>query len=166
MRTCEWSLSLVFVSLAFGLQPVSALAERLLLVAGGGSNTNVTAPIKATEAKLGSPFGVDFDGAGYLYLVEMTGQRVRKLDKAGMLTVFAGTGEKSMKDGPGLTAQFNGIHNLARSGDDLLLADTWNNCIRGLNLASGMVRRVAGTSEKGFAGDGGPAAGTNRGGPS
>jgi len=153
------ALTLFNLLVGHGMIAVTALAaERIVLVAGGGSNTNVTAPIKATEAKLSSPFGVDFDGAGNLYLVEMTGQRVRKLDKTGTLTVVAGTGEKGMKDGPGLTAQFNGIHNLARSGDDLLLADTWNNSVRALNLASGIVRRVAGTSEKGFAGDSGPAA--------
>ena len=132
-------------------------AEKIVLVAGGGADTNTTAPIKATAAKLSSPFGVDFDAAGDLYLVEMTGNRVRKLDKNGKLTVIAGTGEKGVRDGPGLKAQFSGNHNLATSGADVFLADTWNNCIRALHPADGTVRRVIGTGEKGFAGDGGPA---------
>lgn len=134
-----------------------APAARVLLVAGGGANTNTTAPIKATEAKLSAPFGVDFDSAGNLYLVEMTGQRVRKLDSAGMLTVIAGTGEKGDRDGRGTSAQFNGIHNLAISMDQIFLADTWNNRVRVLDLGTGNVSRTIGTGEKGFSGDGGPA---------
>ena len=116
------------VGICFVLPTPRLSAERVVLVAGGGSNTNTTVPIKATEAKLDGPFGVDFGRDGSLYLVEMTGFRVRKLDKSGMLSVVAGTGEKGMVDGPALRAQFNGVHNLAvDSRGDLLLADTWNN---------------------------------------
>lgn len=135
-----------------------AAAQRVLVVAGGGSDTNTTAPLKATEAKLSSPFGVDFDSAGNLYLVEMTGQRVRKLEPNGMISVVAGTGEKGSRDGKALEAQFNGIHNLAISGSQVFLADTWNNCVRVLDPQSGMVSRRIGTGEKSFSGDGGSAA--------
>ena len=149
-----------FLSLVPGL-----LAERVVLVAGDGSNTNTSTPIKATQAKLSAPFGVDFDRDGNLYLVEMTGQRVRKLDKSGLLSVIAGTGEKGMLDGPGLRAQFNGIHNLAINGDgDLLLADTWNNCVRLLRATANTVEKIIGTGEKGFAGDNGPASSARFGG--
>lgn len=142
-------------ALCLGLHAWAGIAaERVVLVAGGGPNTNTAMPLKATEARLNGPFGVDFDAAGNLYVVEMTGQRVRKLDKNGMLEVVAGTGTKGAQDGPALTAQFNGIHNLAISGNDVFLADTWNNCIRVLNLAGGTVGRTIGTGEKGFAGDG------------
>ncbi len=132
-------------------------AERLVLVAGGGTNTNTTTLIRASEAKLNSPFGVDFDSAGNLYLVEMTGQRIRKLDQTGMLTVIAGTGEEGSQDGLGLQAQFNGIHNLAIQGDEMLLADTWNNSVRVFNLKSNQVSRAVASGEKGFSGDGGKA---------
>lgn len=152
-RRCLFS-----VALSLGLHAVaSPAAERIVLVAGGGVDTNTTTPLKALDAKLNGPFGVEFDGQGNLYLVEMTGHRVRKLDKTGMLSVIAGTGEKGAEDGPGLHAKFNGIHNLAIHGDDLLLADTWNNSVRALNLKSGHVTRLVGTGEKGFSGDGGRA---------
>ena len=150
-------MKLILVSAILLAAPLFCPAEKIVLVAGGGADTNTTVPIKATAAKLDSPFGVDFDAAGNLYLVEMTAHRVRKLDRNGMLTVVAGTGAKGAKDGPGLTAQFNGIHNLAISGSEVFLADTWNNCVRVLHPADGTVRRVIGAGEKGFAGDGGPA---------
>lgn len=148
------------ISLAFLLfipWVLPCAADRVVLVAGGGANTNTTTPIKATEARLTSPFGVDFDSTGDLYLVEMTGNRVRRLDKKGMLTVVAGTGEKGDRDGKALEAQFNGPHNLAISALQILLADTWNSCVRVLDLPSGTVRKTIGTGERGFSGDGGPA---------
>ena len=149
-----------FLLLAPGL-----LAERVVLVAGGGQSTNTSTSLRAIDAKLSSPFGIEFDRDGNLYLVEMTGYRVRKLDKSGMLSVVAGTGEKGMADGPGSRAQFNGIHNLAVNGDgDLLLADTWNNCVRLLRTTANTVERIVGTGEKGFAGDNGPAASAKFGG--
>ena len=113
-----------FLLLLALLAALPAPAQRLVLVAGGGRDTNTTQPLPATQARLGSPFGVDFDAAGRLYLVEMTGQRVRRLDPDGRLSVLAGTGAKGHRDGPVAQAEFNGIHNLAILDGQLLLADT------------------------------------------
>ena len=135
-------------------------AEKVVLVAGGGSETNLAAPLKATTARLGLPFGVDFDRAGNLYLVEMTGHHVRKLGADGLLTVIAGTGDKGDDGdgGPALRAQFNGMHNLAVTPSaDIYLADTWNNRVRKIFGDTGVISTVAGTGEKGFSGDGGAA---------
>jgi len=149
--------SFLAYTMAFGLA-LPGLAANIVQVAGGGTDTTTDAPIKATTAKLGAPFGVEFDARGNLYLVEMTGQRVRRMDTNGTLTVIAGTGAKGDGGGLALKSQFDGIHNLAISQDQVFLADTWNSCIRVLDLASGTVARVIGTGEKGYAGDGGPAA--------
>src|SRR6185436_18955420 len=60
--------------------------------------------------------------------------------------------------GPAVQALFNGMHSLAvGTGDDLFLADTWNNRVRKLDLKTGNIFAFAGTGEKGFSGDGGPA---------
>lgn len=55
----------------------SARADRIVLVAGGtGDRTG----IPAVEARLKEPFGVDFDGAGNLFILEMvTGNRLLKI---------------------------------------------------------------------------------------
>ena len=86
------------------------------------------------------------------------GERVLKIDRAGKLSVFAGTGEKgdTGDDGPAVGARFNGMHSLAigRSGD-IFIADTWNNRIR--RVDGGKVFAFAGTGKRGFSGDGGPA---------
>jgi sugar lactone lactonase YvrE len=136
-------------------------AQKMVLVAGGGTDTNTTVPLVPTTARLDLPFGVDFDRSGNLYLVEMTGQRVRRISRSGLLEVIGGTGaEGSTGDrGPAREARFHGMHNLAVTpGGDLYVADTWNNRVRQIDAASGTVRTIAGTGLKGFGGDEGDAA--------
>jgi hypothetical protein len=132
-------------------------ADKLVLVAGGAKDED---GIVATEAKLKGPFAVDFDKAGNLYLAEMIGLRVRKIDAKGILTTIAGTGEKGKvgDDGPALKAQFDGPHHLAVTpSGDVYLADTFNNRVRRIDAKTHVITTVAGTGEKGFSGDGGPA---------
>lgn len=140
------------------LLTASARADRLVRVAGGGERDD-HAP--GPETKLTAPFGVDFDRAGNLYLVEMQGgERVRKMGADGVLHILAGTGEGGFAGdgGPARTAQFHGMHSLAAlPNGDLFLADTWNNRVRRLDAATGLVTTLAGTGAKGFHGDGGPA---------
>jgi sugar lactone lactonase YvrE len=135
----------------------SIAAQETVLVAGGGDRPDGS---PAIQASLDSPFGVDFDRAGNLFLVELTGQRVRKIDRNGILSTIAGDRKKGDRGdgGPAAAAQFNGMHNLAIGPDDTIyVADTWNNCVRVIDPRSGKITRVAGTGEKGFSGDGGPA---------
>jgi hypothetical protein len=149
---------LFFVLLLFTASPLSA--DRVRLVAGGGNNTNASPPLPALQAKLRSPFGAEFNSLGVLVLVEMTGHCVRQLTPDGQLTTIAGTGAKAYSGdgGPATQAAFNGMHNLAIApNNDIYLADTWNNCVRKIDARTGLVRTVAGTGQKGFSGDGGPA---------
>lgn len=140
--------------LAYAVLPVSA---KLVLVAGGGTGGDDS---PAKQAKLESPFAVDFDRAGNLYFAEMTANRVRKIDGQGVVTTIAGTGHKGDggDGGPAVKAELNGPHHLAVGPDgDLYVADTWNNRVRRINLKSGTIDTIAGTGRKGFSGDGGPA---------
>lgn len=130
--------------------------EKIVLVAGG---TEPPAGIAADRTKLKSPFGIDFDRQGVGYIMELSGQRLFKLEK-GLLYQVAGTGTlgKGGDGGPGLKAEFNGMHNLAVGPDGVVyLADTWNQRIRKYDPKTSIVTNFAGTGEKGFAGDGGPA---------
>jgi DNA-binding beta-propeller fold protein YncE len=132
-------------------------ADNIVLVAGEGEDGE---GVVATKAKLGSPFGVEFDSAGNLYFVEIDGHRVCKIDRQGILTRVAGTTKKGMSDGGGspLNAEFNALHNLAIApNDDIYLADTLNHRVCKIDRQTGKLSTIAGTSEKGFGGDGGPA---------
>ncbi|MBI5691315.1 MAG: hypothetical protein HZC55_14620 [Verrucomicrobia bacterium] len=122
-------------------------AERLELVAGG---TESATGIAATRAALREPFGVDFDAAGNLYVIEMAaGNRLLKIDRGGRLTHVAGqpTAGDSGDGGPALAAQFNGPHNLAVLPDgDILIGDTWNGRVRRFSAADGTVSSLPGFS--------------------
>jgi DNA-binding beta-propeller fold protein YncE len=146
-------------SIILGLLIVSAPvhAQTLILVAGGGNEVSGN----ATDCRLQTPFGIDFDRDGNTYVVEMAGgERVVEINRDGRLSVLAGTGEKgdSGDNGPAREAKFNGMHSLAIGpGGDIFLADTWNNRIRRIDARSGKIFAFAGTGKRGFSGDDGPA---------
>lgn len=123
----------------------SVHAEKIVLVAGG---TKDAVGLAATEARLKEPFGVDFDRAGNLFIIEMaSGNRLLKVDAAGQLTHVAGTGKSGAAGdgGPALAAEFNGPHNLAVLSDgNVLIGDTWNGRVRKVDLKSGTVTTLPG----------------------
>jgi sugar lactone lactonase YvrE len=143
--------------LGLAIIPV-ARAEILIRVAGGGDGSDGN---QAVQARLQTPFGVSSDPSGNLFIVEMTGQRVRKVDRQGRLSTVAGTGQTGSggDGGPARKAQFNGPHSLAvATNGDIYVADTGNNRVRKIDHQTGMITTIAGTGQRGFSGDGGPAA--------
>jgi len=144
-------------------RPGSALLA-LLMLAKAPLGADTPAPpgraVTVVDHDLHEPFAVDFDAAGRAYIVQMTGNRVSVIDEHGGLRVLAGTGEKGFSGdgGPAAQARFDGPHHLLVGPDGALyVADTGNNCVRRIDLATGIVTRFAGTGEKGFSGDGGKA---------
>ena len=143
---------------ALVLTAAPARADKLVIVAGGDGPDGAA----AGTAKLVQPFGVEFAADGTMYVVEMAkGERLRAVTPKGDLVTLAGAaGEKGSggDGGPGLKARFNGMHHLAVGPDGCVyLADTFNNRVRKYDPKTGAVSAFAGTGEKGFAGDGGPA---------
>jgi DNA-binding beta-propeller fold protein YncE len=146
------------------LATVTARADKLVLVAGGGDGPDGSPAVKA---KLVQPFGVTIaHGDGTVFIVEMAkGERLRSYNLLThrLITLAGSLGEKGYAGdgGGGTQARFNGMHSLAadptRLNMDIYLADTWNNCVRKYDLFIGKVTAFAGTGEKGFGGDGGPA---------
>lgn len=129
---------------------VVALAEKVVLVAGGGDGADGT---EATKAKVVQPFAVDFGSDGTVYFVEMAGgERFRTIDKEGKVHTLAGNGKKgnAAGDGDPLKAEFNGMHNLVVKGDTVYLADTFNAAVRTFDLKAKKLAPFAGTGTKGY----------------
>lgn len=149
------------LSLLCGLSLLSgphALAEKLVLVAGGGEQRG-DAP--AAQCRLHEPFGVEFAADGTMWIVEMvTSNRLLKIDPNGVLHVVADNGKGAQGDGePASKAQFNGMHNLAIAPNgDIYLADSFGHRVRKIDVKTGKISTFAGTGRRGFSGDGGPAA--------
>src|SRR5215211_1535601 len=109
----------------------------------------------ATNAKLNSPIAVAVDREGNLYI--SGDYRIRKVDKDGIITTFAGTGEArhSGDGGPATSAQL-------REPDQMTFDDRGNLYVGDFTSVrkidpSGTITTVAGTGRFGFSGDGGPA---------
>jgi DNA-binding beta-propeller fold protein YncE len=137
---------------------VSLQAATLELVMGSGKEDP---PCKPREVQVREPFGVEFTPAGEMIVVEMSkGERVLRLDRAGVVQRIAGAGSKGFAGDGGdpKQAQFNGVHNLAVLPDGtVLLADCWNQRIRRLDPKFTKIDTWAGNGNKAFEGDGGPA---------
>ena len=113
----------------------------------------------ATEAQLNFPGGVAVDGAGNLYIVDRANSRVRKVDTAGTITTIAGTGERGFSEdgGPAIEADLNDPRATAVDGaGNLYIVDGGNHRVHKVDT-TGTITTIAGTEERGFSGDGGPA---------
>jgi streptogramin lyase len=115
----------------------------------------------ATASKMDNPFGVVRGPDGAIWYCEYTGQRIRRVDKDGKITLIAGTGKAGYTgDGdPATAATFNLPHEL-RFGPkrgNLFIVDMQNHAVRKIDVKTGVITTVVGTGQPGYSGDGGPA---------
>lgn len=106
------------------------------------------------------PEGLAIDAADNIYVAIYSGHSILKIAPDGSSTVIAGTGTAGFSGdgGPATNAQLNFPSDLAIATDGTLyIADSGNNRIRRIT-PDGVITTSAGTGDRGFAGDGGPAA--------
>ena len=115
---------------------------------------------RARAAQLRGPHCLIADG-DTLLICDVGNHRIRRLHlRTGLLDTYAGTGEaKPTPEGaPAAGTPLNGPRALARAPTgDLYLALREGNAVYRIDGRSQTLHRVAGTGEKGFTGDGGPA---------
>src|SRR5215212_9351374 len=111
----------------------------------------------ATKGQLDVPFAVAADREGNLYITDENNYRIRKVEKEGVITTFAGTGEGgySGDGGPATSAKLIDPGGLAFDDQGNLYVADYKS-VRKID-PSGTITTVAGTGQAGFSGDGGPA---------
>jgi sugar lactone lactonase YvrE len=123
----------------------------------------------ADQALLNFPTAVVVDRAGHLYIADTLNHRVRRVDAVtGVITTVAGLGQPRYSGDGGLAVEagLNEPAALAVSdGDVLYVADQSNNRVRAVDLATGVIRTVAGTGTAAYNGDGVAATETGLAGP-
>lgn len=97
-------------------------------------------------AQFNSPSDVDIIG-DYLYVTEVSNHTIRKIDwYTGEVTTLAGKApNQGTTDGIGEDSMFNTPGGIIKEGDTLYVADTYNNTIRMINIATGEVSTLSGT---------------------
>ena len=100
----------------------------------------------ATAAELNFPTGLALDAEGNLFVSDADNNRVRRIDRDGVITTVAGDGAAGFggDGGPATVAKLNAPSDLAFDGaGNLYLADQGNNRIRRID-ADGVITTVAG----------------------
>ncbi|MCM3885148.1 SMP-30/gluconolactonase/LRE family protein, partial [Frankia sp. R82] len=113
----------------------------------------------ATAAQINSAEKVAVGPDGSIFLSDYENHRIRKIDKAGIITTYVGTGAAGYTGagGPATAARIDGPNDLLVTSDGTLyFADLASSTIHKVT-PNGIITTIAGTGEKGFSGDGGPA---------
>lgn len=116
--------------------------------------------IQATAAEIKGPGGLGLDSLGNVYISELNGCRIRKVDgTSGIITTVAGTGLGGFSgDGGQATAaqiSFPTDVKFDKKGN-FYIADESTERVRKVNT-SGIINTIAGNGTANFSGDGGPA---------
>jgi len=140
---------------------VSSITGTITTVAGDGTSCAAGSGCGdnslAIGAQLTNPFDVDIDANGNLYIAELSGHRVRRVDSgSGVITTIAGTGSFGY-NGDGIPATQATLANpyavaVASDGQVIFIADFQNNRVR--KVERGIISTVAGNGSWGNPPDG------------
>lgn len=132
------------------IRKINQATSSVRTLAGTATQSGSVGGIGAA-ARFFSPWAVVGDGAGSLYISDTANHAIRKLDLAtGAVSTLAGNltdtvATPGSSDGDGTAASFNLPVGLAYDGQgSLFVADSANNTLRQIAVASGRVTTVAG----------------------
>jgi len=116
----------------------------------------------AARAGLAEPNGLALDAdQRQLYIADVADHRVRRVDlSSGIIATFAGTGaaEHGGDDGPAAEARIFGARAVKLGLDGTIyVLERQGSSLRAVDAATGIIATIAGTTGRGYSGDGGPA---------
>ena len=143
-----WSPHGVAVDGAGNIYIADSLNRRIRRVDGSGIITTLAGSVEgrnprgygpAVEAALHWPVAVAADSTGNVYIADELNNVIRRVDRSGIMTTIAGTGNLGFRGdgGPALEAEFHWPTGLATDNSgNVYVADTENHLVRVLTRAS------------------------------
>lgn len=141
------------------IRKVDHATGNISTVAGTGADGFSGDGGPANMAQLNTPYSIDFDDSGNLYIADRNNNRVRKVDSSGNISTVAGTGASgySGDGGPATSAAMSQPMGLTVDDDGTLYVVEMNNHVVRKISTAGIITTIAGTGAFGDSGDGGPA---------
>lgn len=154
--------NLFFVDMASAVvRRVAAKTGVITTVAGTGQAGFSGDGGPAVKAQFKQPHSIQLDSQGNLFVCDIGNHRIRKVNlKTGIITTFAGTGQKGpTPDGAKIAGTpLNGPRAIDfDQAGNLWVALREGNQVFKIDMKAGVIRHAAGTGKKGFTGNGGPA---------
>src|SRR5262249_8266384 len=131
----------------------------LMRIAGSGRAGNAGDGGPALSARLAYPTGIAVDTAGNIFVSDKDSSTIRRITPDGKIQRVAGDGQPGFlgDNGPAINARLDHPEGLAVDGaGNLYVADTGNSVIRRIDTF-GVITTWAGTTDRNYSGDGGPA---------
>lgn len=154
-NTLTWSVN---GALPGWLSLQSKTGGNFINAAGTNSNGSAGDGGSANLATIGEAWGIDFDDAGNLYILDST--RIRKVDaRTNIITTVAGdgTGTYSGDGGLATSAGFQAYGFAVDGGGNIYLSEWSDYRIRKVDAATGNIDTIAGNGTDSSTGDGCPA---------
>lgn len=144
------------------LYRMSADRKQLQWIAGTGKEGKGDgAKVSAMKIAMNQPHEIRLDKADNVYVADTRNNRVGKIDREGNWTTIVGTGETGFSGdgGPATAAKLNQAYSIVVDGNELFVADLANHRLRKVDLTTGIIETICGTSSKGRPTDGAKALG-------
>ena len=149
----------VLLLLMVGVGAAEAQEGVITTIAGNGTRGYCGDGVPATESCFYEPWGLDVDSEGNVYVADRYNNRIRMIDRNGIITTVAGTGVAGFSGdgGPATQATFNKTTSVVVNPEGgFYFTDHYGHRIRKVD-ANGIITTYAGSGVGGYCGDGGPA---------
>jgi hypothetical protein len=133
-------------------------------IGGTGFSSNGADNVQATTSGFKDPFAIGVDGFGNVYVSDISGYKVKKINTSGVVTTILGApgtaqgiNSYSGNNGLAINATTTGVYGIAIDPQgDIFLSETNSHVVRKIDTF-GIISVYAGTGVGGYSGDGGQA---------
>ncbi len=153
----KYTFSICFLALSLFCATAYGQVQKINTIAGNGSAAFSGDGHSAVGASLFGPIAVAVDSAENVYVVDYYNNRVRRVSAAtGIITTVAGNGVlgNNGDNSYGASAEICPSGIAVDKNGNVFISDGASGVVRKLNMATGIITRVAGNNTWGYSGDG------------